>query len=671
MSETGLKRVRENNKMNIPPTFVRATIALLLTAPPIALAGSTRKTQEWIDILKSDSSLSDKARACQRLGEFGNAEAVPALASLLSHNILSTYARAGLERIPGPEASAALRDALDQTQGKLLIGVINSIAALRDEKAVPALSALTRNSDPRVVKAALLALGRISNEQAIAVIRRALTSGPERFRPDAAAACLLSAQNQLDDGKAGVAQELYDAVRKAQVPASYRIGATRGSILARESDRVRFLVRQLHSDEAEIRNVALLTIREIPSDELAAALNTELENSQGDLQIKLLTALKDCHNAQSPEIIKKKIRSNDPDVRMTALRVLAEIGGSDDAPTFLSVISDHPGDGELSIATGSLERLQGAEVDKLILKAIKSSEESEASVRLIDLLSKRNATSANGELLRQAASSDRQVRIAAFQALKSLAGLDELPRLIALTRKCRDDSVRDAAINAVYGACKNSERSDRAGALVLEQLKTSAATADKEAWIRILAMLGYAEALPVITATLQDTDQRLVQDTISHLSRWPNPRPIEALFNVVEGDSNSTLRRHALAAVLKLATDAADRDLATDEELIVWFKRANKAVQSVQEKRLLLSGLGRVKHIESVRLSASYLDDADVKTEAAYAMVNAAEPLVKGPDYEAVKAVLKRISGVRDQRLHKRMADLKREIKSTETRLNK
>ena len=85
---------------------------------------------------------------------------------------------------------------------------------------------------------------------------------------------------------------------------------------------------------------------------------------------------------------------------------------------------------------------------------------------------------------------------------------------------------------------------------------------------------------------------------------------------------------------------------------------------------MLISGLGRVKHIESVRLSASYLGEADVKTEAAYAIVNAAEPLVKGPDYKAVQSVLKRISGVQDQRLLDKIANLQRDIKSTAARVN-
>jgi HEAT repeat protein len=651
--------------------FIPCIIGLFVIAAPLASAGTAHKTQERINVLQSDASVFEKARACQQLGESGTKEAVPALASFLNHEILSAYARAGLERIRGPEASAALRNALDQTQGKFLIGVINSLAALRDEKAVTALIKLTRDSDPQVARAALLALGRISNDQALPIVRRALIAGPEEFRPDAAAACLLAAENQLNGGKADVAQALYDAVRQAPVPQSYRIGATRGAIVARKSDRVPFLIQQLRSDEPTIRDVALLTIREVPSEALATALNAELRGAQGDLQIKLMIALKDCHNAQSLKVIRTKVQSADPEVRLAALRVLAAIGSSDDAPTFLGVMSDHPSAEELSIAAKSLEQMEGVEVDELILKAVRSSGESETRIQFIRLLSKRNATGATDELLRQAASSDRNVSIAAFQALKSLAGFDDLPRLIALTKKCRNDSARDAALNAVYGACRNSERVDRAGALVLKELKTSTVTAEKESWIKVLALLGYAKALPAITATLQDVDPKLVQSTISHLSRWPDPKPIDALFGAVEGNSIPILRRQALMAALQLATTAADRSTATDEELIVWFRRAGKAVRSVQEKRLLISGLGRVKHIESVRLSASYLGDADVKTEAVYAIVNAAEPLVKGPDYKAVEAVLKRISGVQDQRLLTRIANLERDIKSTAIRLSR
>jgi len=664
MFEANLNQLREMIMM-MPRTLILLTVGCLLIVAPFASAGNAEKTQEWIEVLRSNAPVSQKARACQRLGEFGTREAAPALASLLNDKILSVYARAGLERIPGPEAAAALRDALDETKGKFLIGVINSIAATRDDQAVGALAPLTRHDDPEVVRAALLALGRIANDESIPLVRQAMTTGPEAFRPDAAAACLLAAEQRLNDGEAKAAQALYDTVRKAQVPASYRIGATRGAIMARTTGRVPFLIQQLRSDDKAVRDVALLTVRSVPSDELAGALNAEIGRASSDLQIQLLTALKDCHNAQSIQIIKTKIESNDSEVRLTALRVLASIGGPNDAAAFLAAVKDHPGDEELAIALTTLERIRGEQVDERILDTLQRAEKAETRVALIRLLNRRRVSKATNELLRQAGDSEPSVSIAAFQALRSLASVEELPRLIDLAKNCSGESVRDAAVSAVLGACRNSEDTDQAGALVLNELKTATTSTEKESWIRVLTSLGYARALPTITAVLHEADPKLAQRTISHLSRWPDPAPMATLFDVLEETSNPSLRRQALMGILQLATTAADRGTATEAQLVTWLRRAGKAVASVQEKRSLISSLGRVKHIDSVRLSASYLNDPDVKIEAIHAILNAAEPLSKGPNHQAVAAVLEKISGVTDKHLRDRIARLQREIRST------
>ncbi len=129
------------------------------------------------------------------------------------------------------------------------------------------------------------------------------------------------------------------------------------------------------------------------------------------------------------------------------------------------------------------------------------------------------------------------------------------------------------------------------------------------------------------------------------------------------------MKTRALLAVLQLATTAADQELATEEALVAWFKRASEASQSVQEKRLLISGLGRVAHIEGLQLLASYLDDPDVKMEAAHAILNAAGPLVKGPNYAAVGIVLNRLPDLTDPRLRRQITELKRDIKKTDARL--
>jgi HEAT repeat protein len=288
------------------PTLAMITVTLLLCAQAHTCRAEASPTQQWIQILESDAPLSARAQACQRLGEFGTPAAVPVLAATLDHEVLGVYARAGLERIPGPEAAGALRGALEQTRGMSRIGVMHSLAALRDEGAVPTLCTLAGDSDPDTAQAALLALGRIGNDRAVARVRQALSRGPAALRPDAAAACLLAAEQRLAQGQHTLAAALYDDVRAADVPASYHVGATRGAILARQGDRIPFLVQQLRSENPALREVALLTIREHPQDPFATVLNAEINRALPEFQRHLIAALQDCYNTESFPILHAK-----------------------------------------------------------------------------------------------------------------------------------------------------------------------------------------------------------------------------------------------------------------------------------------------------------------------------------------------------------------------------
>jgi HEAT repeat protein len=107
------------------------------------------------------ASVFAKAKACQRLAVVGTHFTVPAIAPLLADPQLSHYARFALEPMPHPAADEALRNALGQVTGRLLVGVINSIGVRRDPEAIPQLGRLLSDPDPEVAQAAAAALARI------------------------------------------------------------------------------------------------------------------------------------------------------------------------------------------------------------------------------------------------------------------------------------------------------------------------------------------------------------------------------------------------------------------------------------------------------------------------------------------------------------------------------
>lgn len=94
-----------------------------------------------------------RAFLCRMLALVGSAKCVPALAALVRDPKTADAARTALEIVPGPEAGAALRDALASLPGHAKAGLIGSLAARHDAAARPALTALKdQANEPPIVR---------------------------------------------------------------------------------------------------------------------------------------------------------------------------------------------------------------------------------------------------------------------------------------------------------------------------------------------------------------------------------------------------------------------------------------------------------------------------------------------------------------------------------------
>lgn len=107
------------------------------------------------------------AFVCQMLALVGSAKCVPALAPLLRDARTADSARYALERVSGPAADTAFRDALAALAGPAKAGLIGSIAIRGDAAARSALAAIKDNTaEPAVVRdAAARAVDRLANHK--------------------------------------------------------------------------------------------------------------------------------------------------------------------------------------------------------------------------------------------------------------------------------------------------------------------------------------------------------------------------------------------------------------------------------------------------------------------------------------------------------------------------
>ncbi len=245
-----------------------------------------------------------------------------------------------------------------------------------------------------------------------------------------------------------------------------------------------------------------------------------------------------------------------------------------------------------------------------------------------------------------------------------------MPALISLTKNCREGLLRAAAEETLSYACTRTSDPAPAGEIVLAELKRSGDDLDKASWIKALAATGYAEALPTIAASLRDPNGWLVGVTIDNLGKWRNPAPIDHLLAFAETAPNPGQRGRALTAAIKLASAAGAGRQAPDKDVSAWFQRAGKAAQSAGDKRVIVSGLARWQHEQSIRLLLPYLDGPETKSAASLAVLAAAEPVATGPGYAMLKPVLDRIaSETREQSVIDRIAVLRRTLAATEAAL--
>ena len=137
-------------------------------------------------IIESDAPNAAKDVACRQLSLVGSADSVAALAKLLGDDKLAHIARYALERMQCPEALAALREALSSTNGRVKVGVINSLGIRRDAEATAALTALLDDSDEGIAAAAAGALGKIGSSETAKTLKAFQAKAPESLISDAA-----------------------------------------------------------------------------------------------------------------------------------------------------------------------------------------------------------------------------------------------------------------------------------------------------------------------------------------------------------------------------------------------------------------------------------------------------------------------------------------------------
>jgi HEAT repeat protein len=551
-----------------------------------------KNEKQLIELLRS-AAPPDKAVACKQLAIYGGKDAVPELAKLLADEQLASWSRIALEAIPDSSADEALRKATETLKGKLLVGVINSIGVRRDASAVGGLNKLLADQDTDVASAAAAALGHIGNPAATDALSKALASVPAPVRSAVAEGLVLCAEQLVAEGKLPRATEVYDLVRKADVPQQRIIEATRGAILSRKLNGIPLLVEQLRSPDLKLQQIGLITARELPGREVTEALAAALSQLKPEQAALLLYALLDRNESFVPRPVMDAAKNGPTPVRIAAITVIGSAGDPASVSTLLEIV----GAPDANLAAAAKAALAGMPGDKVNAEIIASLAKADGKTLpvLIEIVGLRRID-ATDALIKALDQKDETIRAAALTALGETVGPKQLGVLIAQVVSPRSEADAKVAERALRtAAVRMPDRETTASELAAALPKASAR--GQVAILSIVAAVGGTKALETVAAAVAVANDELQEIGSKALGEWMTADAAPALLTLAKTAPGDKYKVRALRAYIRIARQFK----MPDEERLEMCDKAMAAATRPDEQKLVLAVWARYASLDSLR----------------------------------------------------------------------
>ncbi len=584
-------------------------------------AAGAHPQEELLRVLTSDAPPQDKAITCKKLAIYGNKEAVPALAALLPDPQLSSWARIALEAIPGPEADAALRDALSKMQGRLLVGVINTLGVRRDAGAVGALTAKLRDADAAVASASAVALGQIGGRSAADALTLALGEARPEVRSAVAEGCVICAERFHAGGQAADALRLYDLVRQAEVPRQRVVEATRGAILARGNAGIPLLLEQLRSPDRARYTIGLRTARELAGREATEALLAELDRTVPVRQAALLLAVADRQDAMVLPKVLAMAQRGAGETRRTALELLERYGDPACVAVLLEAAAES--DPDVSrIGKAGLARLEGAHVDA-DLQARLENASGRTRQALLELVRLRRIQAAMPLVVQSAGDADAAIRRAACDTLGALGDAPQAGDLARLLTRAQAGPIRADYERALVAICARAGKSCLAGVVPLTKHEEAGV---RTAGLHALASIGGAEALAVVQGALGDRDDDVQDEAVGILATWPGNWPEDVAVGATLLDLAKTGRKpsHQIQGMRGYLQFVEESPKLNPAEKLGKIRDFLPVVTRPEEKRQVIAVVSSVGTVEALEMLVGLAQEPGVGEEASLAILKVA-----------------------------------------------
>jgi HEAT repeat protein len=568
-----------------------------------------------LDFLKSGATIAAKRETCRYLREIGSADSVPVLGKMLLQPETSDMARYALEEIPGVEAERALVEGLSRVEGKIRLGIIDTLGNRGILTSVPLLAKLLSGSDEMTAIASAKALGKIASPDACTALSNALTQASGALKEQIASALLRCANIQSANNESGIAMEIYQRLIQTESPLQIRQAAIRGQIASSGEKAKKMIVEALSGKNVEWYAPAIAMVKDVYDASTIQEVCTLLPSLPAECQVQLLQVLSIYKEQEVRTALVSAVESPDSMVRIAALQAM-ETAGNYTVVEFLASHAARSKGEEQQAARTSLWRLKCGQADPTILTNLVKVRDEAIQHELILAVGERRIKQGKSLLMSRAQYASDRNRQQAIQDLKNIATPDDLPLLVKLLLGLDKETDQLEMASTIAAVASRMPRTiGRAGAVV-DELESATGIQGRCALYKTLGKIGDDSSMPVLRAALTDENTDVKDAAVRALAEWPTISAKQDLLEIAKTSPSAVHKVLALQAYIRMIGMEP-------------FQSPRNAVQSLknvldlarpEEKKLILGILPTFASPDALALAQSLLKEKEVEAEAELAI---------------------------------------------------
>ncbi len=557
-----------------------------------------------------------KAFFMRQLQLVGKEDAAKAVAPYLTDNELCEPATFVLTAVASETAKNELLQALAKVQGNSLVTITKALGELRFKPANGEILKTITSDNQNLKKVSLAAVAEIAAPESYQpLLDAARKAGFVYELSNATQAFVTYAQRLGENGETKLSGTACEEMMKLSQPNQLHTNASALAIYTKyfEKEAQPKLLKAFDNNDKAFR-FAVLNLVEKSQPATTKLWIAKATKAQPEVKAEIVTMLGQKGDLSTSDFIRKQFADKSPVVSETAITAYAKLKGKDAIPDLIALLKS----GTQPAFTGAtlMSLMDEKSLDPLAAILESSPEQSKAAI--IEIIGAKSGKRYFDQVYGYTSSSNAEIKSAAFAAMRNISSakdIDELLKLLFAT----DDNIKIKNIqDALFNAAFDLKDGDNQAAPLLAQLPNAP---KKGRILEILPRLGGKQALKAVTGYIDSSNKEESEAALNALINWKDVSASASLYEICKTSSGER-RSSALKGFIFQIRNSA---LPEDQKLLQYRKMIPYATDN-KDKSLIIRSMGQVKTFLSLVATASFLDDADLSSDAAQSVMEIALP---------------------------------------------